>query len=141
MTALVEFPSRYFEAWHGDDAGTFDALLASSFTWIDPSLPEPLRSVDGVHDFFTNSKTSFPDLHFESLGAALIDDGGNRVAATWRMTGTYGAEALPPGVSATDKSIDVVGTDVFTLDADGRATEIRACYDAMTMAGQLGLLG
>ena len=141
MTALTDFPDRYFDAWHGDDAGAFDGLLAASFTWVDPSLPEALSHLDGAHDFFTGSKTSFPDLHFESLGAVLIDESGRRVAVTWRMTGTHTAEALPPGVRATGKSIDVSGTEGFTLDADGRATEIRACYDAMTMAGQLGLLG
>jgi steroid delta-isomerase-like uncharacterized protein len=141
MSALVEFPARYFDTWHGDDAKAFEALLASSFTWIDPSLPAPLATLERVHDFFTQSKTSFPDLRFESLGAVLVDEDGRRVAATWRMTGTHTAEGLPAGVPATNKGIDVIGTDVFTLDAEGRASEIRACYDAVTMAGQLGLLG
>lgn len=139
--ALSSFPSRYFAAWHGDDQGGFDSLLASSFRWIDPSLPEPLSSLDGAHDFFSRSKTSFPDLHFESLGDALVDEAGGRVAATWRMTGKHAAEGLPPDVPATGNRIDVIGTDVFTLDGEGRATEVRACYDAMTLAGQLGLLG
>lgn len=138
---LHAFPGRYFDAWHGDDQAGFDAILAPSFTWIDPSLPGPLTSLEGAHDFFTRSKTSFPDLHFESVGDVLIDEGGRRVAATWRMTGKHQAEGLPPDVPATGNAIDVVGTDVFTLDGEGRATEIRACYDAMTLAAQLGLLG
>jgi steroid delta-isomerase-like uncharacterized protein len=141
QSALEGFPARYFDAWHGDDAHGFDPLLGPSFAWLDPSLPEPLTTADAARDFFTRSKTSFPDLHFESLGAVMTDEKGRRVAATWRMTGTHSAEALPPQVPATNRSIDVIGTDVFTLDPDGRAVEIRACYDAMTMAGQLGLLG
>ena len=138
---LAAFPGRYFAAWHGDDVGAFAGILASTFSWIDPSLPEPLVSLEGADDFYTRSRTSFPDLHFEPLGEVLVDGAGGRVAAMWRMTGTHQGEGLPPGVPATGKSIDVVGTDVFTVDAEGRATEIRACYDAMTLGGQLGLLG
>jgi predicted ester cyclase len=138
---LRGYPARYFAAWHGGDAGAFDELLAPSFTWSDPSLPAALTDAGGVHSFFDASTTSFPDLHFEVLGEVLVDVEGGRVAALWRMTGTHQAEALPPQVAATGNSIDVIGADVFTLASDGRATEIRACYDAMTMAGQLGLLG
>lgn len=141
LLPLSAFPASYFAAWHGDDKGAFDDLLAPTFAWIDPSLPEPVTALDGAYDFFVRSKTSFPDLRFETIGDVLIDAENHRVAATWRMTGTHTAEALPAGVPPTGRAIEVVGTDVFTLDAEGRATEIRACYDTMTMAAQLGLLG
>lgn len=39
----------------------------------------------------------------------------------------------------TSKPFDITGTDVWTVDGEGRATSIRAYYDTATLVRQLGL--
>ncbi|HEX4247643.1 MAG TPA: nuclear transport factor 2 family protein [Pseudonocardia sp.] len=142
-TALTHYPARYFAAWNAHQLDGVDGLLAPAFSWIDPSLPAELTDLAGAHGFFTSSWAAFPDIHFEALGEPLLDPTANRVAAEWRMTGTHTGAEFPPGVPASGRSFDVLGTDVFTVDltddSAGRATAIRAYYDAATLARQLGL--
>jgi len=54
------------------------------------------------------------------------------------MTGSHQGE-FPPGVPGSGKAFDLLGTDVFTVDAEGRATEIRAYYDSVGLLRQIGL--
>jgi steroid delta-isomerase-like uncharacterized protein len=139
VTALATYPERYFAAWNGRDIAVVESILAEEFSWIDPSLPEELTTFEGARAFFEGSWQGFPDLAFESIGDPLVDEAAGRVAQEWRMTGTHTGEGFPPGVAATGKAFDVPGTDVFTVDASGLATSVRAYYDAATLARQLGL--
>jgi len=137
--SLARYPSRYFAVWNGRELADVDELLAAEFSWIDPSLPAELTQLAGAHGFFEASWAAFPDLRFTAIGEPLVDEPAGRVAAEWRMTGTHTGAEFPPGAPATGRAFDVLGTDVFTVDADGRATAIRAYYDAATLARQLGL--
>jgi steroid delta-isomerase-like uncharacterized protein len=137
--SLSSYPARYFAAWNGHDIEGVAGLLASTFSWIDPSLPAELTDQEGAHGFFQSSWLAFPDIQFEAIGEPLVDEAAGRVAHEWRMTGTHTGDGFPPGVPATGKSFDLCGTDVFTVDDQGRATSIRAYYDAATLARQLGL--
>jgi steroid delta-isomerase-like uncharacterized protein len=135
---LTAYPARYFAAWNGRDLDAAAPLLADAFTWTDPQLPEALTSLEGAHGFFQGGWAGFPDIRFEAIGEPLIDAEGSRVAQEWRMTGTHEGE-FPPGVPPTGKAFSVDGTDVFTVDADGRATAIHAYYDVAGLLAQLGL--
>ncbi len=138
-TALTGLAERYFAGWNGRDLDTAASVLAPTFSWTDPSLPAELTDLAGAQYFFQSSWAAFPDIAFESIGEPLIDEAAGRIAQEWRMTGTHTGAEFPPGVPASGKAFDVTGTDVFTVDADGRATAIRAYYDAATLARQLGL--
>jgi steroid delta-isomerase-like uncharacterized protein len=138
-TSLTQYPARYFAAWNGHRLDGVDGLLAPVFSWTDPSLPTELTELAGAHGFFQSSWAAFPDIHFEAIGEPLLDEAANRVAAEWRMTGTHTGGEFPPGAPASGKAFDVLGTDVFTVDGEGRAAAIRAYYDAATLARQLGL--
>jgi steroid delta-isomerase-like uncharacterized protein len=137
--ALATYADRYFAAWNGRDLGAVERILAPQFSWTDPSLPAELTGYEGARGFFQASWLGFPDIAFEAIGAPLVDDAAGRVAQEWRMTGTHTGEGFPPGVPPTGKAFDLTGTDVFTVGDDGRATAIRAYYDAATLARQLGL--
>lgn len=137
-SALAGYPARYFGAWNGRDLDAVAPLLADTFRWTDPLLPEPLTGLEGAHAFFGGSWAGFPDIAFEMLGPPLVDEAAGTVAQEWRMTGTHQGE-FPAGVAATGKPFDITGTDVFEVDADGRATAVRAYYDALGLMRQLGL--
>lgn len=135
---LAAYPARYFTAWDGQDIEAVAPLLADTFAWTDPLLPpEGLSTLEGAHGFFAGSWNAFPDMRFELVGEPLVDEAAGRVAQVWRMTGTHTGE-FPP-LPITGKAFDVTGTDVFAVDADGRATEIRAYYDSAGLMRQLGL--
>lgn len=137
-TTLAAIPERYFAAWHSKDLADIDALLAEDFEWIDPLLPDVVDNIEGAHMFMESSWEGFPDIRFESLGAPLVDEATGRVAAEWRMVMTHTGEFS--GIEATGNTVDINGTDVFTVDADGRVTAIHAYYNAGGVLGQLGLL-
>jgi steroid delta-isomerase-like uncharacterized protein len=137
---LASYPERYFGAWNARDLAVVETILAPSFSWIDPSLPGELRDYEGARGFFAASWQGFPDIAFEAIGDVLVDDAGSRVAAEWRMTGTHTGEGFPPGVPPTGRAFDLTGTDVFTIGDDGRATAVRAYYDSISLARQLGLV-
>jgi steroid delta-isomerase-like uncharacterized protein len=139
-TSLAGYPARYFAGWNDQRPEAAKDLLATEFSWIDPSLPAEVTELAGARLFFQSSWAAFPDMHFEMVGEPLLDEAAGRVAAEWRMTGTHTGAEFPPGVPATGKAFDVYGTDVFTVDDTGRATAIRAYYDAATLARQLGLI-
>ena len=137
-TVLAAYPARYFAAWNDQEIEAVAPILAESFAWTDPLLPpEGLTNLEGAHGFFVGSWGAFPDMRFELLGEPLVDEAAGRVAQEWRMTGTHTGE-FPP-LPITGKPFDVKGTDVFSVDADGRATEIRAYYDSAGLMRQLGL--
>lgn len=136
-TTLTGVPGRYFDTWNARDESAIDDLMADSFDWNDPLLPAPLENAEGARAFLTGSWAGFPDLRFELIGDPLVDEARGRVAQVWRMLGTHDGEFN--GIPATGKAMDVIGTDVFTVGADGRVTEIRACYDSLTALRQLGI--
>ncbi|WP_131766567.1 ester cyclase [Candidatus Protofrankia californiensis] len=137
--AVTSYPARYFAAWNGRDLEVVAGLLASRFSWVDPSLPAEITDLEGAHGFFQAGWQGFPDLRFDLVGDPLVDEATGRVAQEWRMIGTHTGEGFPPGVPPTGRAFDLPGTDVFTVDAEGRATAIHAYWDVTTLAHQLGL--
>ena len=135
-TDIATYPGRYFAGWNARDPAVVEELVAASFDWQDPSLPAPLTDRAGADAFFAGTWAAFSDLQFIAVGEPLAGTDG-RVAAEWRMTGTHDGEFN--GVPPTGKAFDVLGTDVFTVGDDGRATAIHAYWDVATLLRQLGL--
>jgi steroid delta-isomerase-like uncharacterized protein len=136
-TVLAGAAERYFAAWNGRERGAIDDVLADEFTWVDPLLPGPLDNLEGAYLFLEGSWEGMPDLRFELIGGPGVDEAGGRVTQEWRMLGTHTGDFL--GTDATGNTVDLLGADVFTIDADGRVTEVRAYYDAGSVLRQLGL--
>ena len=136
---LAGYPARYFAAWSQRDIKVALELFTPSLSWIDPSLPAEMTSRTEAQGFFEAAWQGFPDLAFVAVGEPLVDAVTGRVAHEWRMTGTHTGEGFPPGVPPTGKPFDVAGTDVWQVDADGRALSVRAYYDVSTLLRQLGL--
>jgi len=138
-TVLTSYPARYFAAWSQREIEVALELFTPRLSWIDPSLPAELTSRKEAQGFFEAAWQGFPDLAFVAVGEPLVDVDTGRVAHEWRMTGTHTGEGFPPGIPPTGKPFDVAGTDVWQVDADGRAVSVRAYYDLATLLNQLGL--
>jgi steroid delta-isomerase-like uncharacterized protein len=135
---LETYPQRYFDAWNQRDVGTALQVVHPKVHWTDPLAPAPMTDHDAVAAFFGGAWQGFPDIHFEALGRPLVDAPAGRVACTWRMTGTHTGE-FPPGAPVSGNPFEVIGTDVWEVDPDGRATTVAAFYDSLTLLRAIGL--
>lgn len=137
-STLEAYPERYLAAWNQRDIPTALAVIHPNVHWEDPLLPTPLVDHDGAAGFFSGSWQGFPDLRFEAVGNPLIDVAAGRVASAWRMTGTHTGE-FPEGAPITGNRFEVLGTDIWEVDAQGRAKSVHAFYDSLVLLRAIGL--
>jgi len=79
---------------------------------------------------------AFPDL---AMTPEDVIDGGDKVVARVRFTGTHKAEFM--GMPATGRSVDVQVIDIMRCADDGLVHEHWGVFDAMAMMRQLGAAG
>ncbi|WP_368680271.1 nuclear transport factor 2 family protein (plasmid) [Rhodococcus opacus] len=137
-STLEAYPERYLNAWNQRDIATALAVIHPKVHWEDPLLPVPLLDHDGAAGFFGGAWQGFPDLRFEAVGGPLVDAASGRVASAWRMTGTHTGE-FPAGAPISGNAFAVSGTDVWEVDAEGRATSVHAYYDSLVLLRAIGL--
>jgi steroid delta-isomerase-like uncharacterized protein len=102
---------------------------------------EPAGTTQGVEPYLDTARgfvTAMPDSRME---VTAIIESGNRVVVEGAYSGTHtGPLGTPQGeVPPTGRKLTLPLCDVIEVAA-GRITQIRAYYDQMTIAAQLGLL-
>ena len=118
----------------GNAAQLIDEVYAPDYVMHDPSLPEPVRGLDGVREFIAAVTAAFPD------GRATVEDlvaEGDRVVQRVTFRGTHQAEFL--GVPATGKEV-TVWVMVVSRMAGGKVAEEWQLVDGLGMMQQLGAL-
>jgi steroid delta-isomerase-like uncharacterized protein len=123
---------RLYELLNARDFDGFGALLADDFVEHE-ELPGGDPTREGVKSFFRIQVAAFPDL---ALTVEDVVDGGDKVVARVRFTGTHGGELM--GMPATGKSVDVQLIDIMRFADDGLVHEHWGVFDAMAMMQQLG---
>lgn len=88
-----------------------------------------------VRDHFAAIFAAVPDF---TITAAKIVSDGNAVFAHWHMRGTFTGAPFY-GLAATGRSLDLRGTDYFTV-RNGRVASNFVAYDGVTFAVQVGIL-
>src|SRR3954451_10508525 len=100
--------ARYFEAWNTRDAQALTKAVAAAWT-ADGTYTDPLADVSGheqIAAVIAAAQAQFPGFSFRLTGAV---DGHHGLARfSWEL------------VSDADGSSPVAGSDVITLDGDGR---------------------
>src|SRR5690348_1648971 len=114
-TQLRSAPRRFFEDILGPADWTGESeILDSNVTIHHPVRTEPVVGIPSVKELFQGYRASFPDMVFD-LDEEITAD--NRITLRWRARGTHtGAPLL--GNPATNKSFDVTGISVFTVQRD-----------------------
>lgn len=118
----------------GNAAELIDEVYAADYVLHDPSLPEPVRGLEGVREFITSVTAAFPD------GRATVEDlvaEGDRVVQRVTFRGTHQGEFL--GVPATGKQV-AVWLMVISRMADGKIAEEWQLVDGLGLLQQLGAL-
>lgn len=88
-----------------------------------------------VMEHFRALFAALPDLRLEVLRTASA---GETVFVHWRATGTFTGTPLL-GIRATGRTIDLHGTDCFTV-RDGKVADNFVAFDGMAFATQAGVL-
>ncbi|MEV4420334.1 nuclear transport factor 2 family protein [Patulibacter sp. NPDC049589] len=135
---LAAYPARYLAAWNQRDLAVALEVIHPDVHWTDPLLPGPITDHEGAGGFFQGAWTGFPDFRIEAVGEPLLDAATGRVSSEWVMTGTHTGE-FPPGAPISGNAFEVLGSDTWQVDADGRATSVHAYYDSLTLLRAIGL--
>jgi steroid delta-isomerase-like uncharacterized protein len=126
----VETLQRFYEVVNSGHPERFDEFLAENFVEHEelPGLP-PTR--EGVKQWFTLMRTTFPDLKFD-VEFTVAD--GDKVAAYLTMSGTQAAEFL--GVPSQGRTFRVKTVDIVRFEK-GKAVEHWGVVDSGMMMQQL----
>ncbi|MER7481467.1 nuclear transport factor 2 family protein [Streptomyces sp. NPDC126510] len=109
--------ARYFEAWNADDPAARAKAVAAAWT-EDGRYTDPLADVsghEGITAVIAAAREQFPGFEFRLTGGV---DGHHDIARfSWEL------------VSAADGSAPVAGSDVITLDGQGRIRTVLGFLD------------
>lgn len=94
-----------------------------------------LEGQQAVRNHFAAMFAAMPDFHSEIERMAAD---GETVFVHWHVTGAFTGAPFQ-GIEATGRSIDIRGTDCFTI-RDGKVVANFIAYDGMTFAVQAGVL-
>ena len=130
-TALVEI---IFHRLNDRDAGAVTGFAADRVVEHWPIIGR-LEGPAAVRDYFAAIFAAMPDFHIEVERVAAE---GDAVFVHWHLHGTFTGAPFY-GVAATGRSIDLRGTDYFTI-RDGKVMSNFVAYDGMSFAVQAGLL-
>jgi steroid delta-isomerase-like uncharacterized protein len=125
---------RLYDLINAHDIEAFGEFLADDFVEHE-ELPNGDPTREGVKDFFRMQIAAFPDL---AMTPQDIVDGGDRVVARVRFTGTHEGELM--GIAATGRTVDVQLIDIMRFANDGLVHEHWGVFDAMAMMRQLGAI-
>jgi hypothetical protein len=109
--------ARYFEAWNAEDPAARAKAVAAAWT-EDGGYTDPLADVSGHEEIaavIAAAREQFPGFEFRLTG---VVDGHHDIARfSWEL------------VSTADGSAPVAGSDVITLDGQGRIRAVLGFLD------------
>ncbi|MFF9814787.1 nuclear transport factor 2 family protein [Streptomyces sp. NPDC014006] len=109
--------ARYFEAWNAPDAEARAKAVAAAWT-TDGSYTDPLADVrghDAIAALIAGAREQFPGFAFRLTGA--VDGHHDTARFSWEL------------VAEGDGSAPVAGSDVVTLDGEGRIRAVLGFLD------------
>jgi steroid delta-isomerase-like uncharacterized protein len=124
---------QYEEAINEQKLDLLDELIGPDYVSHDPTLPEPIRGVEGLKEYAGGYFTAFPDLQF-TIEEQIAE--GDTVVTRWTARGTHEGELF--GIAPTGKRTTTTGVSIERL-ADGKIVESHDQWDALGLMQQLGV--
>ncbi|PNG21001.1 nuclear transport factor 2 family protein [Streptomyces cahuitamycinicus] len=109
--------ARYFEAWNAEDPAARAKAVAAAWT-EEGGYTDPLADVSGheaIAAVIAAAREQFPGFEFRLAGG--VDGHHDTARFSWEL------------VSAADGSAPVAGSDVITLDGQGRIRAVLGFLD------------
>ncbi|MFP4082194.1 MAG: ester cyclase [Candidatus Aminicenantes bacterium] len=122
--------------WNEGSMDMIDKHFAPEVVVHCSTFPEDLRGLEGVENWVTSARTSFPDFTI-TFDEIMVKD--NKVMARWTLTGTNtGPLSSPAGeLPATGKKINISGISLMHM-AESKIVEEWVIYNVLEMMQQLG---
>jgi steroid delta-isomerase-like uncharacterized protein len=133
MMQPLDVAQRYFDAWNQRDPAAIVVTFAEGGTYRDPIVPQGL-SGQALATHTAALFAAFPDLSFEIVSAAQVDE--TTAAAQWVMRGTNSGPLR--GTPPTGKTVALPGADFITV-ADEKICSVQGYFDQKSYLEQLGL--
>lgn len=110
----------------------YDEILSPDYVLHDPTLPEPVRGIEGAKEFAGQYVSAFSGM---SVKTEEILAEGDRVAARWTARGTHtGALGdIPP----SGRDVTVSGSTFYRIE-NGKIAEDWTIYDSLGLMQQIG---
>jgi steroid delta-isomerase-like uncharacterized protein len=134
MQSTHPIAQQWIDAWNARDVERILACLTGDAVYEDITLGAVNRTPAETKQFVAVAWSAFPDLRFESTGAA---DLGDNMVLEWTMRGTHDGDF--PGLPASGRSFEVRGVSVIEL-AGGKIRRVRDYWDFATALRQLGFM-
>ncbi|KUM73181.1 nuclear transport factor 2 family protein [Streptomyces curacoi] len=115
--------ARYFEAWNAREPEALARAIATAWA-PQGSYTDPLadvRGLEGITAVIAAAHAQFPGFVFRLTGA--VDGHHDTARFSWELVSEAG------GASSGGGSAPVAGSDVITLDPDGRITSVLGFLD------------
>ncbi|WP_054814774.1 ester cyclase [Nocardia arizonensis] len=127
--------ARVFDAWNSRDFDVFAEVIAADAIDHDPQNPfADIHGPEGLEKLARMYLAAFSDQRF-LINEQIAE--GDFVTTRWTATGTNDGEMM--GMPATGKPAVVQGMTINRL-RDGKIVESWACWDALGMMQQLGVV-
>jgi steroid delta-isomerase-like uncharacterized protein len=124
---------RAYDMVNAHDFDGLRGLVADDFVEHEELPGGGAGGADGVAEFFRAQVAAFPDF---TMTVQDLIDGGDKVVARVRVTGTHRGEFM--GMPATGRPVDIELIDIMRFEDDGLVHEHWGISDQAAMMQQLG---
>ena len=108
---------RYLAAWNVTETGERDAMIAATWTtdghYVDPVFD--VTGLEAISAMMGGFQDAYPNHRFDLVGD--VEEHHGRIRFQWQLTDSAGA-------------VQLLGTDVGVLAADGKLVEITGFFDS-----------
>ncbi len=124
------------EIWNNGNLALVEDVFAPEIVARTSTFPEEIVGLEGIKNWITFARTSYPDLHM-TFDEVIVK--GDKIAARFTVTGTNtGPMSMPFGeLPPTGKQVRFTGIGIDRVQ-NGKIAEELVVYNVLDMMLQLG---
>jgi len=118
--------------WNRGDFTALREMIDSNYINYDATLRQEVRGIDGLQNFITSWRTSFPDLNLHLLDVIAE---GEKAVCRWWLTGTQEGDFshFPP----SHRKVSVEGVEIYRF-SNGQLVENWSYWNTNALLQQIG---
>jgi steroid delta-isomerase-like uncharacterized protein len=122
------------DIWNQGNLDLVDEIYAPDYVNHDLTMPEDVRGVEDVREFYRRYLSAFSDAEI-TIEDQLAE--GDKVVTRWTARGTHKGELM--GVPPSGKRVEVAGITIGRIEG-GKVAEEWDSYDALGLMQQIGAI-
>src|SRR5215208_2186107 len=125
---------RWADIWNQGNLDLVDEIYAPDYVNHDLTMPDDVRGVEGVREFYSKYLNTFSDAEI-TIEDQLAE--GDKVVTRWTARGTHTGELM--GVPPSGNRVEVAGITISRIEG-GKVAEEWDSYDALGLMQQIGAI-